>query len=30
MRLSGIVLNITLLSGLAFGAQSNFDPDQNT
>ena len=30
MRLSGIVINITLLSGLAFGAQSNFDPDQNT
>ena len=31
MRLSGIVLNITLLAGLAFGgAQSNFDPEQNT
>ena len=31
MRLSGIVLSITLLAGLAFGgAQSNFDPDQNT
>jgi alpha-galactosidase len=30
MRLSGIVLNITLLAGLAFGgAQSNFDTDQN-
>ena len=31
MRLPGIVLNITLLAGLAFGgAQSNFDTDQNT
>src|SRR5450759_1329947 len=30
MRLSGVVLNITLLAGLAFGAQSDFDPDQNT
>src|ERR1039457_2539579 len=30
MRLSWIVLTITLLAGLAFGgAQSNFDPDQN-
>ncbi len=31
MRLSGVVLNITLLASLAFGgAQSNFDPQQNT
>jgi len=30
MRLPGIVLNITLLAGLAFGgAQSNFDPEQS-
>ncbi len=30
MRLSGIVLSITLLAGLAFGgSQSSFDPDQN-
>src|ERR1035437_10185128 len=31
MRLLGIALSATLLSGLAFGgAQSIFDPDQNT
>src|ERR1035441_3919441 len=31
MRFWGIVINITLLAGLAFAqAQSNFDPGQNT